>query len=159
ARSRDKLFESFPTTMIMEETPKPRDAFVLIRGEYDKRGEKVEPGVPSLGQSGQTSLPPGGKNNRLALARWLVEPAHPLTARVAVNRFWQMYFGTGLVKTVDDFGSQGEPPSHPELLDFLATEFIRTGWNIKAMQKLIVTSAAYRQTSRVSRDLHHKDPD
>ena len=104
-------------------------------------------------------LPPGAPNNRLGLARWLVDPSNPLTARVTVNRFWQMYFGTGLVKTVDDFGSQGEWPSHPELLDWLATEFVRTGWDIKAMQKLIVTSATYRQSSRVTPELLQKDPE
>ncbi len=160
SRQREQLLDSFPTTMVMEEIPQPRPAHVLIRGEYDKRGEKVEPGVPAA----LPRLPPGVKNNRLALARWLVgsegqTSAAALTARVAVNRFWQIYFGTGLVKTVDDFGSQGEPPSHPELLDFLAGEFIRTGWNVKAMQKLIVTSAAYRQASRASRELLRKDPE
>jgi hypothetical protein len=93
------------------------------------------------------------------LAQWLVDPSHPLTARVAVNRYWQMYFGTGLVKTTEDFGSQGEPPSHPELLDWLSTEFIRTGWDIRAMQRLIVTSAAYRQASRVTPELLEKDPE
>jgi hypothetical protein len=95
----------------------------------------------------------------LTLAKWLVDPKHPLTARVAVNRYWQLYFGTGLVKTVEDFGSQGEAPSHPELLDWLATEFIRTGWDVKAMQRLIVTSAAYRQSSKVSPELLEKDPE
>ena len=107
--------------MVMQEMPTPRDTFVLIRGEYDKHGEKVTPGVPA-------SLPPlpdGTSNNRLGFARWLVDPANPLTARVTVNRYWQMLFGTGLVKTVEDFGSQGEWPSHPELLDWLATEFVR----------------------------------
>jgi hypothetical protein len=97
--------------------------------------------------------------NRLGLARWLLDPSHPLTSRVAVNRFWQMYFGTGIVKTVEDFGSQGEAPVHRELLDWLATEFIRTGWDIKAMQKLIVTSAAYRQASKVTPELLDKDPE
>jgi Protein of unknown function (DUF1553)/Protein of unknown function (DUF1549)/Concanavalin A-like lectin/glucanases superfamily/Planctomycete cytochrome C len=153
---RARLLDGFPTTMVMEEMPTPRESFVLIRGEYDKRGAKVAPGVPAV----LSPLPPNiGRNNRLALARWLVDPANPLTARVAVNRFWQMYFGTGLVKTVDDFGSQGEPPSHPELLDFLAVEFMRTGWDVKAMQKRIVTSATYRQSSRASRDLLQRDPD
>jgi Protein of unknown function (DUF1553)/Protein of unknown function (DUF1549)/Concanavalin A-like lectin/glucanases superfamily/Planctomycete cytochrome C len=153
---RERLVESFPTTMVMEEMPTPRDSFVLIRGEYDKRREKVSPGVPAV----LSPLPPqSGKNNRLTLARWLVDPGNPLTARVAVNRFWQMYFGTGLVKTVDDFGSQGEPPSHPELLDFLAVEFMRSGWDVKIMQKRIVTSAAYRQSSHLSRALRERDPD
>ncbi len=104
-------------------------------------------------------LPKGAPNNRLGFARWLVDPSNPLTARVAVNRFWQMYFGAGLVKTVEDFGSQGEWPSHPELLDWLATEFVRTGWDIKAMQKLIVTSATYRQSSKTTPELLQKDPE
>ena len=93
-------------------------------------------------------LPAGAPNNRLGLRKWLVDPANPLTARVTVNRFWQMYFGAGLVKTTEDFGVQGEWPSHPDLLDWLATEFIRTGWDVKAMQKLIVTSATYRQSPK-----------
>ena len=96
--------------------------------------------------------------NRLGLAQWLVDPSHPLTSRVAVNRYWQMYFGTGLVKTSEDFGSQGDAPSHPELLDWLATEFVRSGWDVKAMQRLIVTSAAYRQSSQVTQELLEKDP-
>ena len=97
--------------------------------------------------------------NRLTLAKWLVDPGHPLTARVAVNRFWQMYFGLGIVKTQEDFGVQGEPPSHPELLDWLATEFVRTGWDVRAMQRLIVTSATYRQSSKVTPALLEKDPE
>ncbi len=108
------------------------------------------------------ALPPlaaGAGNNRLGLARWLVDPANPLTARVAVNRFWQMYFGTGIVKTVEDFGSQGEWPTHPELLDWLATEFMRTGWDVKALQKTIVMSATYRQSSKVTPELLQQDPE
>jgi hypothetical protein len=154
-RERERFIESIPTVMVMEEMKPPRDTYLLIRGEYDKKGVKVTRGVPA-------SLPPlpkGAPNNRLGLARWLVDPSNPLTARVAVNRFWQMYFGAGLVKTVEDFGSQGEWPSHPELLDWLATEFIRTGWDIKATQKLIVTSATYRQSSKVTPALFQKDPD
>jgi mono/diheme cytochrome c family protein len=154
-RQRDRLIESFPTTMVMQEMPVPRDTFVLIRGEYDKHGEKVTPGVPA-------SLPPlhaGAPNNRLGLARWLVDPANPLTARVTVNRYWQMLFGVGLVKTVEDFGSQGEWPSHPELLDWLATEFVRSGWNVKAFLRTIVTSATYRQSSKVSPELLRRDPE
>ena len=141
--------------MVMQERDTPRDTFLLLRGAYDKPADKVTPGVPAI-------LPPlrqGYPNNRLGFARWLVDPANPLTARVAVNRFWQMYFGAGLVKTVEDFGSQGEWPSHPELLDWLATEFVRTGWDIKAMQKLIVTSATYRQSSKATPELLQKDPE
>jgi hypothetical protein len=154
-RQRERLIESFPTTMVMQEMPTPRDTFVLIRGEYDKHGEKVSPGVPA-------SLPPlaaGVPNNRLSLARWLVDPANPLTARVTVNRYWQMLFGVGLVKTVEDFGSQGEWPTHPELLDWLATEFVRTGWNVKSILRTIVTSATYRQASQVKSELLRRDPE
>ena len=136
--------------------PGPRSRrIVLMRGAYDKPGEKVQPGVPAV----LPPLPAGAPNNRLGFAQWLVDPANPLTARVTVNRFWQMYFGTGLVKTVEDFGSQGEWPSHPELLDWLATEFVRTGWDVKAMQKLIVTSATYRQSSKVTPELLQRDPE
>ena len=141
-REEDATIErAIPMTMVAREMDKPRDTFMLVRGEYDKKGDKAEPGVPAI-------LPPwpdGAPTNRLGLARWLVDPSHPLTARVTVNRFWQQYFGTGLVKTTEDFGVQGEHPSHPELLDWLATEFIRSGWDVKRMQTLIVTSATYRQ--------------
>jgi hypothetical protein len=104
-------------------------------------------------------MPSAAPHNRLGLARWLVDPANPLTARVMVNRFWQHYFGIGLVKTTEDFGVRGEVPSHPELLDWLATEFIRTGWDVKAVQKLIVTSAAYRQSSRADPERLKRDPE
>jgi mono/diheme cytochrome c family protein len=154
-RQCERLIESFPTTMVMEEMPTPRKTFVLIRGEYDKPGEPVTPGVPaSLG-----TLPAELPNNRLGFAKWLVQPPNPLTARVAVNRWWQTYFGTGLVRTPEDFGSQGEWPSHPELLDWLATELVRTGWDVKAMQRRIVTSAAYRQSSKVTPELRQRDPE
>jgi hypothetical protein len=105
------------------------------------------------------SLPVGAPRTRLTLAKGLVDPANPLTARVAVNRFWQSYFGIGRVKTQEDFGVQGEPPVHPELLDWLATEFVRTGWDIRAMQRLIVTSATYRQSSKTTAMLREKDPE
>jgi hypothetical protein len=141
--------------MVMQELPKPRDTFRLVRGQYDKKGEKVTAGTPVHLLPLSKDAPP----NRLGLARWLVDPAHPLTARVIVNRYWQMYFGTGLVKTAEDFGSQGEWPSHPELLDWLATEFVRTGWDVKQMQRLIVTSAAYRQSSAVTPRLVARDPE
>jgi hypothetical protein len=168
-RRRVALVESFPTTMVMEEMPKPRDTFVLIRGQYDKHGDKVTPGVPAVLTSGgarrvsegqsDPSLTRRALNNRLGLARWLVDRANPLTARVTVNRYWQTYFGTGLVKTAEDFGTQGEYPSHPELLDWLATRFMDSGWDVKAMQRLIVTSATYRQSSRVTPALVAADPE
>jgi hypothetical protein len=154
-RQKEQFVESLPTVMVMQERDTPRDTFLLLRGAYDKPGDKVTPGVPAL----LPPLPKGSPNNRLGFARWLVDPSNPLTARVAVNRFWQMYFGAGLVKTVEDFGSQGEWPSHPELLDWLATEFVRTGWDVKAMQKLIVTSATYRQSSKATPELLQKDPE
>jgi hypothetical protein len=149
------LERTIPTAMIMAELPTPRDTFVLARGDYRNRTEKVQPGVPAV----LPPLPNDAPVTRLSLARWLVNPTHPLTARVAVNRFWQMYFGHGIVKTQEDFGVQGEPPVHPELLDWLATEFIRTGWDIKALQRLIVMSATYRQSSRIDRALLEKDPE
>jgi Protein of unknown function (DUF1553)/Protein of unknown function (DUF1549)/Planctomycete cytochrome C len=144
-----------PSTMVMQETAIPRDTFVLLRGSYEKPGEKVTPAVPGF----LPPMPAGAPANRLGLAQWLTDPAHPLTARVAVNRYWQSYFGTGLVKTAEDFGSQGEAPSHPELLDWLATEFIGTGWDVKAMQRLIVTSATYRQQSQASPAMRERDPE
>lgn len=155
SEQREELEAKIPTVMVMQESEKPRDTYLLGRGDYTNKVEKVTPGVPAM----LPPLAPGEKANRLALARWLVNPNHPLTARVAINRYWQMYFGTGIVKTAEDFGSQGEPPVHPELLDWLATEFVRTGWDVKAMQRLIVTSAAYRQSSKVTPALHEKDPE
>ena len=104
-------------------------------------------------------LPADAPRNRLTLAKWIVDPANPLTARVAVNHFWQMYFGIGLVKTAEDFGSQGDPPANQELLDWLATEFVQSKWDVKAMQRLIVTSAVYRQASKVTPELFEKDPE
>jgi hypothetical protein len=152
---RQELQKAIPTAMVMAELEKPRDTFVLGRGDYRNKTERVQPGVPSM-------LPPLPKNappNRLTLAQWLVHPKHPLTARVAVNRFWQSYFGLGIVKTQEDFGVQGEAPVHPELLDWLATEFVRTGWDVRAMQRLIVTSATYRQASKLTPELLDKDPE
>jgi len=153
--SRDSFYQSLPTVMVMEEMPAPRQTHILIRGMYDRPGDVVTPALPAALASSTSAYPP----NRLGLARWLVDPANPLTARVTVNRFWQMYFGVGIVKTAEDFGSQGEVPSHPELLDWLATEFVRTGWDVKALQKTIVMSATYRQASRVSAGVRAKDPD
>ncbi|HKD06705.1 MAG TPA: DUF1553 domain-containing protein [Bryobacteraceae bacterium] len=164
-----KLTAEIPTTMVMSEIvatdgasnkdapnkEKPRETFILARGDYRNQTEKVTPGVPAI----LPPLPKDAPANRLTLAKWLVDGSNPLTARVAVNRYWQMYFGTGIVKTAENFGSQGEPPSNPELLDWLATEFVRTGWDVKAMQRLIVTSAAYRQASKATPELIEKDPE
>ena len=135
--------------------PTPRKTHVLIRGQYDNPGEEVPPGVPAV----FPPIPENVPNNRLGFARWLVSPQHPLTARVAANRIWQKYFGQGLVRTTEDFGSQGDRPSHPELLDWLAAEFMESGWNVKALHKLIVTSATYRQSSAISPELLRLDPD
>ncbi|MEX0938248.1 MAG: PSD1 and planctomycete cytochrome C domain-containing protein [Pirellulales bacterium] len=150
----DELNKQIPGTMVMDEMDQPRDAFVLIRGEYDKKGDKVDRGVPAI----FPPLPEDVPNNRLGLARWLVDPAHPLTARVTVNRFWQQLFGTGLVKTAEDFGVQGERPSHPELLDWLATELVRSGWDVKHMVRLMVTSHTYQQQSRITPEMLEIDP-
>ena len=143
-------------TLIMEEKPDSLpEAHVLTRGQYDQPGEKVSAGVPAV----FAELPGDKTANRLALANWLVDPNHPLTARVTVNRFWQELFGVGLVATSEDFGSQGEPPSHPQLLDWLAGEFIDSGWNVKHLFKLMVSSATYRQDSAVNERLIALDPD
>jgi mono/diheme cytochrome c family protein len=152
---RARLLESLPTSMVMEEMATPRVTSVLKRGQYDQPGEPVTPGVPAF----LSPWPNGEPRNRLGFARWLVDPVNPLTARVAVNNQWQTIFGVGLVKTTEDFGSQGEPPSHPELLDWLATEFVRTGWDQKAMLKTLVMSATYRQSSRVTPALLARDPE
>ena len=154
-KARAELEKVVPTTMVMQELDKPRDTFLLLRGAYDARGEKVPMAVPAF----LPAMPKGEPANRLGLARWLVDPAHPLTARVTVNRFWQTFFGTGIVKTSEDFGLQGELPSHPDLLDWLSVEFREKGWNIKGLVRLIVTSAAYRQSSNVTPALLSKDPE
>jgi hypothetical protein len=150
-----KLKKSITTTMVMAEMKRPRETFVLGRGQFDNPKQKAAPGVPAF----LLPLPKDAPLNRLTLAKWLVDPGNPLTARVEVNRYWQAFFGRGMVKTAEDFGSQGDPPSHPELLDWLATEFIRSGWNVKAMQRLIVTSATYQQSSRITPELAERDPE
>jgi hypothetical protein len=142
-----------PRVMVMEDMKKPRPTYMLDKGLYDKRGEVVTAAVPAK----LPPLPAGVPANRLALARWLVAPENPLTARVTVNRFWQQFFGIGLVKTPEDFGVQGEKPSHPELLDWLAAEF-REGWDVKHLCRLIVTSEAYRQSAKVTPQLAERDP-
>ena len=151
------LHRSLPTAMIMDELPEPRPTFVLNRGNYNAPGETVTAGVPEALLS--TPWPVGAPHNRLGLARWLTQPDHPLTARVVVNRFWAQLFGTGLVKTLEDFGYQSEWPSHPELLDTLARDFIDGGWNTKALLKTIVLSATYRQSSATTPALTARDPE
>ncbi len=156
-RARVGLEESIPGTFIFKDLDKPREAFVMLRGQYDKPGEKVEPNVPAI-------FPPLPKSenlrpNRLDLARWLMSPEHPLTARVTVNRFWQQLFGTGLVKSSFDFGSQGDSPSHPELLDWLALWYRDHGWDTKTLVKLMLTSAAFRQEATVTPDVLQRDPE
>jgi hypothetical protein len=157
-KEKEEYYGKIPTTMIMEEMEPGRETFILTRGDFRTRGARVFPATPEF-------LPPlEGPTNRLSLAKWLVSKEQPLTARVAVNRYWGMFFGTGLVKTANDFGSQGEWPSHPELLDWLAAEF-RDGaekggkpWDVKALVRLIVTSAAYRQSAAVTPEKLEHDP-
>ncbi len=154
-KKRAQLVESFPTVMVMQERENRRDTHLLLRGAYDAPGEKVEPGVPAV----LPAIPEGAPNDRLGFARWLANPSNPLTARVTVNRFWQMLFGVGLVKTVEDFGSQGEWPVHMDLLDWLATEFSGSGWDVKSIMKTMVMSATYRQSSKAEAELYYKDPE
>lgn len=144
--------EGLQEIMVMRELAKPKRAFVLDRGAYDKRGKEVFAATPAV-------LPGDGGRNRLELARWLTSPEHPLTSRVAVNRFWQMCFGEGLVRTPEDFGSQGQIPTHPELLEWLSKSFITSGWDVKGLLRLMLTSAAYRQSSEASRDRVDEDPE
>ncbi len=143
------------TTMVMQEMAKPRDTFLLMRGQYDHPGEKVSADVPAF----LPPLPKDAPHNRLGLAKWLVSKEQPLTARVIVNRYWQMYFGDGIVKTAEDFGSQGEWPSHPQLLDYLASQFMQSGWDVKGLQKMIVMSETYRQSSKATAEGMAKDPE
>ncbi len=152
----DRRLTSAVSTLVMQELPQPRESVLFIKGDFTRPGEKVAPGTPPV-------LPPfrpadPARPTRLDLARWTVDPANPLTARVFVNRVWQQYFGRGLVETENDFGTQGELPSHPELLDWLATEFVRAGWSLKHLHRLIVTSATYQRASHARPDLELKDP-
>jgi hypothetical protein len=150
----EELKNEIPTTLIMKERAEPRETHVLTRGNFLSPAERVYPGVPAI----LPPLPAGQPADRLALARWLVSPENPLTARVTMNRFWEQIFGRGLVETVEDFGTQGERPTHPQLLDWLATEFAGENWNIKAMLRLLVTSAAYRQSSATTPETLERDP-
>ncbi|MEP7259095.1 MAG: DUF1553 domain-containing protein, partial [Flavitalea sp.] len=147
--------ENIPEIMVMQEMPVRKKAHILIRGNYDSPGEEVFPNTPVSVLAFPENLP----KNRLGLSKWLIDENNPLAARVAVNRLWQNFFGTGLVKTSDDFGNQGEMPSHPSLLDWLAITFRESGWDIKKLNKLIVMSAAYRQDSYTSKALREKDPE
>ena len=150
-----QLADAAREIMVMRELPQPKPAYVLERGQYDRRGETVQAGTPAA----LPAFPADQPRNRLGLARWLTDPRHPLFARVTVNRFWQALFGWGLVKTADDFGLQGERPEYPELLDWLAAEFIRTGWDVKGLLKTIVLSQTYRQRSFAAPPLMTDDPE
>jgi hypothetical protein len=144
--------------MVIQERKEPRETHVMLGGDFLRKGARVNPGVFGVlhpfnrdkedSKTGKSAL-----RNRLDLAHWLVDPANPLTARVTMNRFWQHYFGLGIVETENDFGTQGTPPSHPELLDWLATEFMRQKWSLKAMHRILVTSATYRQSSKARPEL------
>jgi hypothetical protein len=154
AEERNVLSREIPTTMIMAEMAKPRETFVLARGEYDQPREKVAPATPAA----LHPFPADAPRNRLGLAQWLVAPENPLTARVTVNRVWQQLFGQGLVRTSEDFGTQGAWPSHPELLDWLAVSFVESGWDLKALLRLVVTSDAYRRHAASTPALRERDP-
>ncbi|HWA82790.1 MAG TPA: DUF1553 domain-containing protein, partial [Fimbriimonadaceae bacterium] len=148
----DKLRAKAPTTMVMRDLPTSRPNHILKRGDFRTPGDPVDPATPEC-LGGKLTRP-----DRLGLARWLVDPKNPLTARVEINRLWEQCFGRGIVTTPEDFGSQGDPPSHPELLDWLASEFMARKWTVKAMLRLIVTSETYKQSSRVTPELQAKDP-
>jgi len=154
----EKLEKTKPavvTTMVMEERKEPRTSHLFIKGDFTRHGDVVTPGVPKI----LVPLPDGVKNpNRLDLARWLVDPKNQMTARVMMNRIWMHYFAAGIVETENDFGTQGSSPTHPELLDWLANEFVKQKWSQKAMHRLIVTSATYRQSSRARPELALVDP-
>ena len=147
--------ESTAAVMVMRDLNPPRETFVLKRGQYDQPADRVYSNIPaSLVQPGSEA-----PKDRLQLAQWLVSNSNPLTARVTVNRWWQNYFGTGLVKTAEDFGVTGETPANLELLDFLASSFMQSGWDVKAMHKLIVMSSTYQQQSRISPEMLERDPE
>jgi hypothetical protein len=155
AERREALAAIKPATaMVMVELPKPRENYIMLRGNFNQKGKPVEPGTPKI----LHPFPDDAPRNRLGLARWLVDRENPLTARVTVNRHWQAFFGRGLVQTPEDFGTQGDKPTHPELLDWLAIEFMDRGWSMKALHRLIATSATYRQASRAPAELVRRDP-
>ncbi len=154
-KAKEDLRASFATTLVWKETEQPRQAHVLLRGQYDAPGDPVDRGTPAW----LPPFPEDASQDRLGLARWLTAPDHPLTSRVAVNRFWQQLFGTGLVKTSEDFGSQGTPPSHPELLDWLARDFVQSGWNVKRLMKQLVLTDAYRRSASATPHQIRIDPE
>ena len=154
----DRIVDRLPKVMVMDDRDQPRDTFILARGLYNKPGAQVSTGVPAALPPMVASWSSSGDHDRLALAAWLVDNEHPLTSRVTVNRIWQSFFGRGLVASTENFGVQGEEPTHPELLDWLASEFMESGWNVKRLQRLIVTSATYRQSSQVDSDTLQRDP-
>ena len=156
--AREEFDKAIPSTFIWHDLEKPRESFIMVRGQYDKPGDKVEPAVPAVFPALQKP-DANSRATRLDLARWLVATENPLAARVTVNRFWQQLFGTGLVKTSYDFGSQGEMPSHPELLDWLAVTFRESGWDVKQLLRTIVTSATFRQSSKAASELWKRDPE
>ena len=154
----DELNEALPHfsyAPVLVENDTPPKTYVHIKGDWREHGDEVQPGTPAV----LPPLPPGVKPTRLVLARWLVSPDNPLTSRVAVNRIWQELFGRGIVKTSEDFGTQGDEPTHPQLLDWLATEYVARGWSTKQMIRLIVTSSTYRQSSKARPDVAQRDPD
>ena len=153
-KARDAFAKESPEVMVLKDRPKPRETYVLERGQYGHRGARVEAGTPGF----LPPLPADAPANRLALARWLVDPANPLTARVQVNRWWEMLFGTGLVATLENFGGQAEPPSNAGLLDWLAVEFREQGWSTKRLLRTIVTSATYRQSAAAPAESIARDP-
>ncbi|HAC89107.1 MAG TPA: hypothetical protein DCF63_00525, partial [Planctomycetaceae bacterium] len=154
-KEKTAIEDTYPAVMVLKDMNPPRETFILKRGQYDQPTDKVEPQVPGVLLATQSNHP----KDRLALARWLVSADNPLTARVLVNRWWQNYFGTGLVKTVEDFGLTGDVPSNAQLLDYLACRLIETGWDVKALQKLIVMSSTYQQQSRLTPEMIERDPE
>ncbi len=154
-KQRSELVDPIPEIMVMRETPEQVPSHLLVRGVYDAKGPEVQPGTPAQ----LNPFPAEAPSNRLGLARWTTSPENPLTARVTVNRYWQMLFGEGLVRTPEDFGSQGQPPTHPRLLDWLAKDFIDHGWNVRHLLKQILLSQTYQQSSAVTPDLLTRDPE
>ena len=154
-RTWNSVMDAIPAITIMREWNQPRAAFILERGGYDNRGEQISADTPEFMPEFPADLP----RNRLGLAKWLTSPEHPLTARVTVNRYWQMMFGKGLVRTPEDFGAQGERPTHPELLDWLARDFIDNGWDVHRLLRMMALSATYRQSAAVTNEIREKDPE